>query len=72
MYSESDRAAKLIDFVLNKVELAPRYYKMFISALEEDRLNNEVVLKLLEETHCSLISDGKEYNKIFMYVTADL
>ena len=68
MYSESDRAAKLIDFVLNKVELVPRYYKIFISALEEDKLNNEVVIKFLEETRCSLICDGKDCIKFRLCV----
>ena len=59
MHSESDRAAKLISLILNKVELAPKYYSMFINALEEDKLNNEIVLKLLEETYSSLTSGGK-------------
>ena len=59
MHSESDRAAKLISLILNKVELAPKYYSVFINALKEDKLNNEVVLKLLERTYSSLTSGGK-------------
>ena len=59
MHPESDRAAKLISLVLTKVELAPRYYNMFINALEEDKFNNEVILKLLEKTHSSFTSGGK-------------
>ena len=59
MHPESDRAAKLISLILNKVELAPKCYSVFINALEEDKLNNEIVLKLLEETYSSLTSGGK-------------
>ena len=50
-HSESDRAAKLVDFVMNKVELASQYYIRFVKVLEEDKHTNELVLKLLEETH---------------------
>ena len=50
MHSESDRAAKLVDFVLNKVELAPEYYSVFTEALEVDKVTNIQVLKLLKET----------------------
>ena len=59
MHPESDRAAKLIYLILTKVELAPTYYNVFISALEEDKVNNEVILKLLKETYSSLTSGGK-------------
>ena len=51
MHSESDRAAKLVDFVLNKVELAPECYSIFTEALEVDKPTNDQVLKLLKETY---------------------
>ena len=59
MYPESDRAARLIDFILNKVELARECYNKFIKVLEEDKHTNEVVLKLLKNTYKPLIPGGK-------------
>ena len=51
MHSESDRAAKLMDFVLNKVELAPvECYNRFVEALEKDKHTYELVLDLLKPT----------------------
>ena len=51
MHSESDRAAKSIDFVLNRVELAPvECYNKFVEALEKDKHTYELVLKLLKPT----------------------
>lgn len=51
LHSKSDRAAELVDFVMNKVELAPQYYIRFVKALEEDKHTNEPVLKILKETY---------------------
>ena len=59
MHTESDRATNLIDFILNKVELASECYNIFIKALEEDKHGNEAVLKLLREMHKSLTPGGK-------------
>ena len=50
MYPESDRAAKLVDLILSRIELAPECYNMFIKALKEDKCINEIILKLLKET----------------------
>ena len=47
MHTESDRAAKLVDFVLNRVELNSGYYNIFIKCLEEDQENNRQILEIL-------------------------
>ena len=59
MHTESDRAAKLVDFVLNRVELNSGYYRIFIKCLEEDQENNRQILEILNGAYAG----GKLYNK---------
>ena len=48
---KSERAAKLVTFVVNKVELNSGYYHTFIECLEEDEQNNRSILEHLKETY---------------------
>ena len=53
MHTESDRAAKLVDFVLNKVELNSGCYHVFIKCLEEDQKNYRQILEILNGAYAS-------------------
>ena len=59
MHTESDRAAKLVDFVLNRLELNSGYYRKFIECLEEDQENNQQILEILNGAYAG----GKLYKK---------
>ena len=56
-HPESNRAAKLIDLILNKVELNSGCFYMFIECLKEDWENNQEILKHLNASgKCDYLS----------------
>jgi transposase len=53
MLPKSNRAAELVDLVLNKVELNSASYRTFIKCLEEDQENNRQILEILNEAYAT-------------------
>ena len=51
---EADRAAKLVEFVANKVCLNTSDYLLFVEVLQKRRTDNKSILPLLEQTYRSL------------------
>ena len=54
MHSPESRAAKLLEFVRNKVKLNPRCYDAFIEALGHDQATNQIILSELKTKYRSL------------------
>ena len=54
MHSPESRAATLVELIRDRVEQNPKYYQIFIEALEADHLANGDILKLLKGKYESL------------------
>ena len=63
MHTEFDRAAKLVDFVLNKAELNSGCYHTFIECLKEDQKHNQEILEILNGVYASGKCEFQCYNK---------
>jgi hypothetical protein len=53
MHFKSNRAADLVNLVLNRVELNSGSYCTFIECLEEDQENNRQILEILNGAYAS-------------------
>ena len=53
MHPKSNRAANLVNLVLNRVELNSGSYRTFIECLEENQENNRQVLEILNGVYAS-------------------
>ena len=53
MHSKSNRAAKLVNLVLNRVELNSGSYRTFVECLEENQESNRHILEILNGAYSS-------------------
>ena len=54
LLTESERAAKLVALIINRVQLNPRSYNTFIDVLSHESHHYSDILRILNETYSSL------------------
>ena len=63
LHSPESRAATLVELIRDRVEQNPKYYQIFIEALEADQLANGDILELLKGKYESLSKGEYIHNR---------